>query len=397
MTRLIPRYLRGTFNYQKNMPQIGSISTTGDPYYMQAYGNQSPSAPEIPDGIITAPSALPKTIGAPAFGSIKSAAYSGSGINSIAKPLDTTIASVATPKPISEKQLKQTAKNTGLNADKPEKTGAGWEAAGAAASTGVNALAGAYMAYDQAKVGPLTRGTGHFGTERPDRANIVETATNQTASQIAGANMAVAAVATTPLHSIPIYGTLAAAGITFLAGALGYFGKKAIGSPDAEKKGDLAVSDYESAEQRKRMAFERQTHLDTAAFLGAKSGMKLRTLREMEKFDRKDHLTRSFKAGGAIGAVNIIPKGKLHKEKNTLGNGDKGIPVVDDKGVKMFELEKEELILRLKATEAVENLVSSYNDTKDDAFLEKLGRLVTSEVTGNTDDLSGKFNETESR
>ncbi len=87
----------------------------------------------------------------------------------------------------------------------------------------------------------------------------------------------------------------------------------------------------------------------------------------------------------------MIPKGKLHKENNNLGQKDKGIPVIDNDGVKHFEVEKEELILTLAITEKVEGLVANYDKTFDDDILIELGKLLTEEILRNTQDNSGKF------
>jgi hypothetical protein len=89
----------------------------------------------------------------------------------------------------------------------------------------------------------------------------------------------------------------------------------------------------------------------------------------------------------------VIPKGKLHKENNNLGNKDKGIPVIDNDGTKHFEVEKEELILTLEVTEKVESLAAGYQSTGNESKLVELGKLLTEEILRNTKDNSGKFNE----
>ena len=119
-----------------------------------------------------------------------------------------------------------------------------------------------------------------------------------------------------------------------------------------------------------------------------KAGMKLRTKDMMQKFDKSKKVIPIFKKGGAI---NVIPDGKLHKEKNELGNGDKGIPVVDGEGNKLFELEKEELILHLEATKEFETLVSAYNSSKDPEILVELGKKLSAELLTNTEDYSAKY------
>ena len=85
----------------------------------------------------------------------------------------------------------------------------------------------------------------------------------------------------------------------------------------------------------------------------------------------------------------MIPKGKLHKENNNLG--DKGIPVIDNTGNKKFEVEKEELILRLELTDQVEKLVSEFDVSQDESKLIELGKLLSEEILRNTIDNSEKF------
>ena len=101
-----------------------------------------------------------------------------------------------------------------------------------------------------------------------------------------------------------------------------------------------------------------------------------------------------FKDGGKldkVGEVNVIPSGTLHKEKNNLGEKDKGLPIIDEKGNKMFEVEREELILRLSATKDVEGRVEAYKKTHNVSHLIELGKFLTKEITTNTHDNSGKF------
>ena len=56
-----------------------------------------------------------------------------------------------------------------------------------------------------------------------------------------------------------------------------------------------------------------------------------------------------MRSGGKLeepGEVNVVVKGKLHKENNNLGNKDKGVPVVSTEGVKEYEVEEGEVIFR---------------------------------------------------
>jgi hypothetical protein len=69
----------------------------------------------------------------------------------------------------------------------------------------------------------------------------------------------------------------------------------------------------------------------------AKCGTKLEVMKKV-KSAKKDKISmkgRKFKVGGKInrlGEANIIPSGTLHKEKNNLGEKDKGIPIIDGDG-----------------------------------------------------------------
>lgn len=65
--------------------------------------------------------------------------------------------------------------------------------------------------------------------------------------------------------------------------------------------------------------------------------------------------------------------------------------MVDNDSSKIFEVEREELILRLEVTEAVENLVKEYDKTSDEKCLIDLGKLVTDEILNNTKDFTGKY------
>lgn len=74
-----------------------------------------------------------------------------------------------------------------------------------------------------------------------------------------------------------------------------------------------------------------------------------------------------------------------------MGEKDKGIPVIDNAGNKLFEVEKEELIMTLELTEKVEDLVYKYQQTPDDSILVELGKLLSEEILRNTQDNSEKF------
>ena len=98
------------------------------------------------------------------------------------------------------------------------------------------------------------------------------------------------------------------------------------------------------------------------------------------------------------GQMNVIPEGALHARKNNMeGAGEdftaKGIPVVDNNGEQQAEIETNELILRKKVTEQVEDLYKRYNEEesqqKKDSIAIEMGKIITCEITKNTDDKTG--------
>lgn len=97
---------------------------------------------------------------------------------------------------------------------------------------------------------------------------------------------------------------------------------------------------------------------------------------------------KKLKKGGAIKPTeNVIPNGVLHEEFNELG--DKGMPVVkcslkDNSCQKQYEIEKDEMILTLKATKKIEALAGK-NKHKE------LGKFVKDQILGNTHSFTDKF------
>lgn len=100
-----------------------------------------------------------------------------------------------------------------------------------------------------------------------------------------------------------------------------------------------------------------------------------------------------FKRGGKTGVLkdNIIAAGPTHGQKNCTGvKGDKGLAIVAN-GEKEYEIEKEELILNLKATEQAERICKRYKRDKEDKHLVALGKLMNRELLNNTYDYTKKF------
>ena len=121
-----------------------------------------------------------------------------------------------------------------------------------------------------------------------------------------------------------------------------------------------------------------------------KKGIKLGTI-SIPKEKAKSLVLRS---GGKLeepGEINVVVKGKLHRENNNLGNKDKGIPVIDSKGVKEYEVESGEVIFRRDVTDIIEKYTDAYKKTNNDDLLIPLGEAVAVELLDNTKDNYGKF------
>ena len=95
--------------------------------------------------------------------------------------------------------------------------------------------------------------------------------------------------------------------------------------------------------------------------------------------------------------TNILPEGALHARLNHLeGSSEnleditkKGIPVLDENGDQVAEIEKEELVLRLEVTKKIEELMK---DGTEDAMIEA-GKLLVAEIIENTQDNTGQITE----
>jgi len=101
-----------------------------------------------------------------------------------------------------------------------------------------------------------------------------------------------------------------------------------------------------------------------------------------------------MKTGGKLetpGEVNVVVSGKMHRENNNLGNKDKGIPVINETGVKEYEVETGEIIFRQEATQKIEDYITEYDESKDTKVFEDLGKYLSKELLKNTQDNYGKF------
>lgn len=125
-----------------------------------------------------------------------------------------------------------------------------------------------------------------------------------------------------------------------------------------------------------------------------KNGMKIMSRAELQAILAKQKLQN----GGVIGTdTNILPEGALHARLNHLQDGNpdleettrKGIPVLDEQGNQVAEIEKEEMVLRLELTQRIEELMK---DGTENATIEA-GKLLVSEIIDNTQDNTGQLAE----
>lgn len=125
-----------------------------------------------------------------------------------------------------------------------------------------------------------------------------------------------------------------------------------------------------------------------------KNGMKIMSRDELQAILAKQKLQK----GGIIGTdTNILPEGALHARLNHLQEtGDeleettrKGIPVLDEQGNQVAEIERDEIVLRLEVTQKIEELMK---DGSDEAMIEA-GKLLVSEIIDNTQDNTGQITE----
>ena len=102
-----------------------------------------------------------------------------------------------------------------------------------------------------------------------------------------------------------------------------------------------------------------------------------------------------FKQGGQM---SVIPEGALHARKNNMDGAGKdftakGIPVVDNDGKQQAEIEREEIIFRKEVTDKMEKLFKKYNEeksqSKKDEIAIEMGKILTCEITKNTEDNTG--------
>ena len=108
-------------------------------------------------------------------------------------------------------------------------------------------------------------------------------------------------------------------------------------------------------------------------------------------------IIEEFKQGGQM---NVIPEGALHARKNNMDlakEGEithKGIPVIDNDGEQVAEIEKEEIIFCKRVTDKIESAYKKFNSDESsqkdkDELAIQIGKFLTKEILENTDDKTG--------
>ena len=108
------------------------------------------------------------------------------------------------------------------------------------------------------------------------------------------------------------------------------------------------------------------------------------------KSEVKEKKPIQFKKDGG----SIIPDGAFHETKNNIG--DKGLAIVDDNGVKVIEIEKNELVLRREISDKIDSLRKEYKRIKDNKRKQEIKReiavLMKKEIKENTHSYSKEYN-----
>ena len=179
-------------------------------------------------------------------------------------------------------------------------------------------------------------------------------------------------------------------GAGLIAEGAGLVGGAITGLITGKKKVKKEQFAYNQGLQSNMANQQRQQDTQNSQYLYGKEGMKLGKI----SIPKSELKTLILRGGGKIeepGAVNVVVKGKLHRENNNLGNKDKGIPVIDSEGKKEYEVEAGEIIFRQDVTFMIEDYAKKYKETQDNNLFEELGKKLVPELLKNTQDNYGQF------
>jgi uncharacterized protein YcfJ len=256
-----------------------------------------------------------------------------------------------------------------MTADKAS-SGGGAGAAGAALSTGISmagSLIAADGANDLARSAPMV---GEYGTQSVDIDKLGAKATKDSA--VTGMTTGATIGGTVGTAAFGAVGTIVGTALgALVGGAIGWMG----GNKKAARVKKEAWNDFRKqelvAKNKKNRELNRTQYnslygagTGTAPVM-AKSGMRVK--------------------------ANLIAYGSLHRENNNLGNRDKGLPVINNSGRKLIEIEREEWILNPEATESITNMATEYERTNNPDLLVKIGKRTAKELLDKTDDKSKRF------
>jgi len=147
-----------------------------------------------------------------------------------------------------------------------------------------------------------------------------------------------------------------------------------------EKRSDLEDV-YNTGQKKLKKSKDLYDAVSSHSYVGAaKKGSKIIVPYEYKRIvlPKIDTQIKSLKKGGAF-----------HHTKNKLG--DNGIPVVDKNGVKVVEIEINELVAGKEFSEEVDMLRYKFKQTGDEKYLKEIGVLTKKELLENTYSYTEEF------
>lgn len=344
---------------------FGSPSSTWDPYGRKKYSPFKMDDTSVSDQK-TATFTAPTTLSTPAtFGT----SFGGNSLLKTNKSLTELPTLSGKPKHTFGEGFLLKSKSdamSGLTADKPA-DGGGAGAAGAALSAGIGAagsLIAADGANDLARSAPMV---GEYGTKSVDIDELGKKTTKDSA--VTGMTTGATVGGSIGSFFSPVGTVIGTALGALVGGAIGWLGgNKKTARVKKEAWNDFRKQELVAKNKKNRELNQTQYNslygANTAPAM-AKSGMRVK--------------------------ANLIAYGSLHRENNNLGNRDKGLPVVNNSGRKLIEIEREEWILNPEAAESITNMATEFERTKNPELLVKIGKRTAKELLDKTDDKSKRF------
>ncbi len=163
---------------------------------------------------------------------------------------------------------------------------------------------------------------------------------------------------------VPGIGTAIGAGVGALVGGLGGLISSTKEKKQAEKQSAVITRQKGSVQDKLSQQYYASVPAYKSVAYG-KNGMKIAQNQDERKsaFMSDTVPTSEEKA--------VVLSGQRHSEKGKFGNGNPGI---NEKGEKIVEVEKGELLLTIDQTQVIESLVSAYKNNPSPAILIQLGK-----------------------